>query len=82
MLVAIDTKPLYRTGQLVKVSREDVIYQGVVVRVREVRRLWDKWLYIGECIHYPHNLRHYQNNANRYRWAFFEDEISKYEQSP
>ena len=79
MIVAIDTKPLYRVGQLVEVSRKDVIYNGVVIKVREVRRLWDKWLYIGYCVHYPHKLCHYQNNAIRHEWALFEDELSKYD---
>ncbi|MDF5718465.1 MAG: hypothetical protein PUP93_32525 [Rhizonema sp. NSF051] len=36
MNIAIDTKPLYRKGQLVEVQREDVIYHGVVIKVREV----------------------------------------------
>ena len=79
MIVAIDTKPLYKVRQLVEVSRFDVIYYGVVIKVREVKRLWDKWVYIGQCVHYPHKLRHYQNNANRFEWALFEDELSRYE---
>jgi hypothetical protein len=80
MIVAIDNKPLYGVGQLLEVSREDVIYQGVVIKVREVRRVWDKWLYIGHCVHYPKKLRDYQNNANRYKWALFEEEVSPYDE--
>ncbi|MDF5732986.1 MAG: hypothetical protein PUP92_34595 [Rhizonema sp. PD38] len=76
MNIAIDTKPLYRKGQLVEVQREDVIYHGVVIKVREVKRLWDQWIYIGQCVDYPYKQRYYQNNAHRYEWALFEDEIT------
>lgn len=80
MIVAIDTKPLYKKGQLVEVSRKDVIYHKVVIKITEIRRLWDKWLYVGKCVHYPRELRQYQNNAKRYEWALFEEELCKYQQ--
>ncbi|GAB1538894.1 hypothetical protein NUACC21_15580 [Scytonema sp. NUACC21] len=81
MIIVVDTKPRYRRGQLVEVSRKDVIYQGVVIKVNEINRCWDKWVYIGYCVHYPKKLRQYQNNANRYEWVLFEDEVREYQQN-
>ncbi len=79
-MTALQTKPRYRRGQFLEVLREDVIYHGVVIKVCEINRCWDRWVYVGHCVYYPKNLRHYQNNANRHEWALFEEELGEYHQ--